>query len=228
MSEAMKARLIGVVVLVVLGFVALNALLGGLAPSQDDDEPVVIIRPQAKKPELAKPAPTEQSASAEPEQPTDQQPAPKSEPEPAPRRQTNPATASTPQPTTAPKPERQPPPKSKPQSTTKPTPESTTKAEPRQETRPATPPKPAPPAAPKPAGHWWVQVASFGDADNANRMIADLRGAGFDTDRTRVTVGGRTYTRVLAGPFASERAAESARARIAVRFGASGRVVERR
>lgn len=75
----------------------------------------------------------------------------------------------------------------------------------------ATPPAP-PPArsrthtpAPRPTTHdkVWLQVASFGESDNANRLVGRLENAGLMPSVQRAHIDGRTVYRVRVGPFAS-------------------------
>lgn len=54
------------------------------------------------------------------------------------------------------------------------------------------------------SGPVWLQVASFGEKDNARRLLDRLRGERIsDAEIARARVGGRTVYRVRIGPFAS-------------------------
>ncbi len=54
------------------------------------------------------------------------------------------------------------------------------------------------------SGPVWLQVASFGEKDNARRLLERLRAEKIsDADIARARVGGRTVYRVRVGPFAS-------------------------
>ena len=59
------------------------------------------------------------------------------------------------------------------------------------------------------SGLWAVQVGSFGNADNAQRLAAQLREGGLPAFISEVTSGGRTMHRVRIGPQASRAAAEA-------------------
>lgn len=75
------------------------------------------------------------------------------------------------------------------------------------------------------ATHWYVQMGSFGDADNARRLAERLREAGFTVRLEDHRPSGATATRVLVGP---EREMDDARALVrAVRtaVGEDGHVV---
>ena len=83
------------------------------------------------------------------------------------------------------------------------------------ETRPDKPSaKPAPP--PRPAveprvgvSAWMIQLGSFSNRDNADKLVERLRGKSFATDIEQVTIGGRTLYRVLVGPEVDRKRAES-------------------
>jgi len=69
------------------------------------------------------------------------------------------------------------------------------------------PPPQRPPAttttAPAPAGSLTLQVASLRDAQTADKMVADLRKAGYSVHRTSVTIPGKgRWYRVQVGRFA--------------------------
>lgn len=84
-------------------------------------------------------------------------------------------------------------------------------------------PKPQPAAAPD--NGWVIRVASFGDADNAERMVQRTRAAGFNTTTEAVTVANRTYTRVQVGPYASERDAKAAQRELQAKVGETGQLI---
>ena len=70
-----------------------------------------------------------------------------------------------------------------------------------------------------------LRVASFGDADNAQRMVQRLRDAGYAPSTETVTVANRRYTRVQVGPYASEAQARAAQRRLKAPVGESGQVI---
>lgn len=78
--------------------------------------------------------------------------------------------------------------------------------------KPAADAKPAPDAA----GQWVVQLGAFKDAGNVKLLLAKLKGVGVPayTEKFESPQGPRT--RVRAGPFASQEAAEKARSRIKI------------
>jgi len=68
------------------------------------------------------------------------------------------------------------------------------------------------PAAPSTAGSYYVQAASFRDANVAAGMQSKLQAAGFASKIQRADVAGRgTWYRLQVGPYASREAADNAR-----------------
>lgn len=61
------------------------------------------------------------------------------------------------------------------------------------------------------AGRFVVVFGSFGQAANANALIADLRRGGIEARGEPTRIGGREATRVLAGPYRDRAAAEQIR-----------------
>lgn len=80
--------------------------------------------------------------------------------------------------------------------------------------------KPAPAAEAKPApdaaGQWVVQLGAYKEAGNVKLLLAKLKGVGVPayTEKFETPQGART--RVRAGPFASQDAAEKARSKIKI------------
>ena len=102
------------------------------------------------------------------------------------------------------------------------TPPAAARPAPRPATKPASPPPPKPRTA---SNGWMLRVASFGDADNAQRMVQRLRDAGYAPSTETVTVANRRYTRVQVGPYASEAQARAAQRRLKAQVGESGQVI---
>lgn len=91
----------------------------------------------------------------------------------------------------------------------------------------ATPPPPASSPVPKPAataGGWVVQVGTFGQKGNAERLAAQLETQGFAAALSTTTVDGRRLYRVRVGPAASREAASTLAGRLAA-AGHKGNVV---
>ena len=115
--------------------------------------------------------------------------------------------------------------KPKPEPAAKPEPKPTPKAE----------PKPAPRSEPKPAvasnapsssaGGWAVQVGSFGDPANAERLQKELQGKGFAAYRIP---RGSKLTVVFVGPYKSSEIGESARSRLQQQVNIKGLLVRRK
>ena len=55
---------------------------------------------------------------------------------------------------------------------------------------------------------WLVQIAAFGDADNAKKLVSQLSGQ-YRASYAQAEVNGKTWYRVNVGPFTSEGAARS-------------------
>jgi DedD protein len=89
-------------------------------------------------------------------------------------------------------------------------------AVPAESARTAEPPAPAPapaPAVSRPvpaaAGDWVVQLGSFGDKANAERLASRVGTYGYDAHVSDYRAGGRTMHRVRVGPQATRDQAES-------------------
>lgn len=82
-------------------------------------------------------------------------------------------------------------------------------------------PPPAPPApkstAPVAKGGWSVQVGAFGSAATANKLVADLRGAGYKAYLSPISRSGKTLHRVRVGPEAARPDADKLAARLKAR-----------
>jgi len=88
---------------------------------------------------------------------------------------------------------------------------------------PAARPEPVPPKAS--ASGWAVQVGSFSDRANADRLVEDLLAARYPAFQEQTEVGGKTLYRVRVGPEEDRGLADAMAAGIAKRFKLSGRVV---
>ncbi|UTV87486.1 SPOR domain-containing protein [Cobetia amphilecti] len=124
---------------------------------------------------------------------------------------------------------------SEPQSKPKPEPEPEPAAKPEPKPAPKAEPKPAPKPEPKPAvasnapsssaGGWAVQVGSFGDPANAERLQKELQGKGFAAYRIP---RGSKLTVVFVGPYKSSEIGESARSRLQQQVNIKGLLVRRK
>jgi DedD protein len=83
-----------------------------------------------------------------------------------------------------------------------------------------------PPAAEMraPDGGWRVQVGTFGDKGNADRLVKRLRERGYSAASSATRRGDKTLYRVRVGPAADKAAAEQLRAELAA-AGQSGQLV---
>jgi DedD protein len=69
---------------------------------------------------------------------------------------------------------------------------------------------------------WVVQVGTFGNADNVKRVIKDLRAQGFSPSSTSVRTKSGPATRIWVGPYAQRVDAARVRARIQQSLGTKG------
>lgn len=67
---------------------------------------------------------------------------------------------------------------------------------------------------PVPAGSWWVQLGSFSQASNAQRLVQTLTKAGFSAQMSPMRSKGKDLYRVRAGPVGDRAAAEALRTRL--------------
>lgn len=118
---------------------------------------------------------------------------------------------------------------SEPQSKPEPEPEPAAKPEPKAEPKPAPKPEPKPAVASNApsssAGGWAVQVGSFGDPANAERLQKELQGKGFAAYRIP---RGSKLTVVFVGPYKSSEIGESARSRLQQQVNIKGLLVRRK
>jgi len=91
-----------------------------------------------------------------------------------------------------------------------------------QESRP--PAAKPPPATVSTTGMWAVQLGSFGNQENAERLAADLRKQGFAAFLSQLATGDGQLHRVRIGPQKDRESAEAMAARLA-KAGHSGQVV---
>lgn len=65
------------------------------------------------------------------------------------------------------------------------------------------------------SGRWHVTLGSYANADNARKLVADMRRAGFPARAEAVALAGGSAQRVRIGPYADRVRAESARLAVA-------------
>jgi DedD protein len=104
-----------------------------------------------------------------------------------------------------------------------PAPEPTVvKSAPPPEQQPSEPPRKGTAAAT--GGGWVVQVGTFGQKANADRLVATIRRNGFDAFISATDRGGKPLYRVRVGPAGTREAASEIAARLA-QSGQTGQVV---
>lgn len=190
-QDRLKQRLTGAVALLLLGLVVWFWLLDTGEPAAPvAEETTIPPAPQIEPFQVEKPAPPPALAEAPPPPPFE-----RSEP---PARTAQQPVIDTPPPRQAP-------------------------AEPASQSTPRAAPPPA--AAQEFAVDdegvpvaWVVQVASLSTVASADKLVADLQGAGFKAYREAVRSGDRTLQRVYVGPKLSRAAADSQRQAIAAQF----------
>lgn len=69
--------------------------------------------------------------------------------------------------------------------------------------------------APAPSGNWAVQLGSFGDEENAQRLVRRVSAIGHSPAITTYRANGRVMYRVRIGPYATRDAAQSAASALA-------------
>jgi DedD protein len=95
---------------------------------------------------------------------------------------------------------------------------------PAQETAAAPAPAAAPPTDSSPTGMWAVQLGSFSNKDNAERLAADLRDQGFAAFLSQLPTDGGQLQRVRVGPQKDRDSAEAVAGQLA-KAGHEGSVV---
>jgi DedD protein len=122
-------------------------------------------------------------------------------------------------------------PQAQPQQTAAPTPAKAAAAAPASPApKPAAPAQPAPKPASKPApkpetpvssapgaaarGSYAISLGAYGNRHNASRLMGRVKALGYPVEVSAVSIGGKPAAKVVAGPFASRAAAESARLKI--------------
>ena len=68
---------------------------------------------------------------------------------------------------------------------------------------PPSPANPSNPAAAAAKGGWSVQVGAFGSSATASKLVADLKGDGYNAYLSPISKGGKTLHRVRVGPEAA-------------------------
>ena len=195
MDRALKERIIGAVVLVLVVVLVVPVFLDGPPseeeiistsvplPGQSDQKTQTVVLDRDRK----EPVPAASSTTTE---------EPKPEPRPISREQPEEPRVAAEQPAPDPVPERQPPP-----------------TEPRE----ATPTTSA-------TGMWAVQLGSFGNQENAERLAADLRSQGYAAFLSKLATGSGELHRVRVGPQKDRESAEAMAERLQ-KAGHKGQVV---
>jgi DedD protein len=199
MERALKERIIGATVLVVFVVLVVPIFLDGppadgeivtervLLPGQSDQATQTVVLERDR----TEPVP---SASAAGDAGAPESSATEQEPEPEP--QTEPETEPEPEPVIVQRPE---------PSTVPPKPESEPPAEER-----AAQPEPT-----SSTGMWAVQLGSFSNKENAERLASDLRKQGYAAFLSKLDTDKGTLHRVRIGPQENRAAAEAIAARLA-------------
>lgn len=197
-DKVLKQRLVGVTIIVILAVIFLPILFDGSGIQQNQPSanpstasqtvtlPNTVLPSTAAAPSAQNPAPATIYQRQEPPQLDNTAAANTPLILPAPQ-------AAAPQPqTTAPQPQIQP------------KPVATPKPQPKPQPKPVATPKPQP----APSGNWQIQVGSFGNASNAQKLAAQLKQNGF---AARVEIDSdKKLNRVIIGGFKTQNQAEQA------------------
>lgn len=224
MDRKLKERIVGAVLLVLAAVLVIPLFLDGPDPEAPTERATVALPPAEDTDARTRTVRLEQQRDTPVAPPPAAEPVPAPEPLPTPRDAPAPAPVeaapSAPAETSPPAPAAEP----------APTPAPTTPA-PASEPAPAPTPTPAPtpaPADPAPTATsgegWLVQLGSFGNRDNADRLAAELRDKRFQSFVTRHESGGRVLHRVRVGPAGTREEADALLARLAAE-GYSGQAV---
>lgn len=211
METRVKERLTGALILVALLVIVVPEMLSGpdVPPAAQPDQEAADDGPplrsytmelggkqsdqSALTPQTMAQAVTEAPAApASTSAPAPAAPAPAPTPPPATAASTPAAPAATPAPAPAP-----------------------AAAESRAPTRPSSPPAAPAPTPAAGSNAWWVQVGSFSQTANADRVVKELGAAGIAARVSAVRSNGKELFRVRAGPVNDRAAAEALRSRLA-------------
>ena len=197
MDRALQERIIGAAVLVLVMVLVVPVFLDGPdnegevltervpLPGQAEQESRTVVLDRDR----TEPVPTGQSA---PEPVVAKQPAP---------RQAEPTTKPTPKPTSKP-------------SSEPGDPDPVTTASTNAETKKPAQAEPEPAPEPSATGMWAVQLGSFGNETNAERLAAELRKAGHAAFLSQVSTADGQRHRVRIGPQKSRDAADAVAAQL--------------
>jgi len=211
MDEQLKARLIGAAILVAIAVLLIPELLSGR--KAEAPEPVADGQGRGTRTytiDLGSTLPAPGSGEAKPSAaapapalPTSEQRAQASR-APAQAAEGTPVAESSPPPS-APQPAKQEPEPA----------EAARVAPPATDRSVSTPPSPTPkPATPVAKGGWSVQVGAFGSAATADKLVADLKSAGYRAYLSPISKSGKTLHRVRVGPEAARPDADKLAARL--------------
>lgn len=201
MDRALKERLIGAIVLVVVAVLVVPVFLDG--PSSDDE----IVTEQVTLPGQNDQPRMQQTIVLERDR---DEPVPSAAPapDPVPIEAPTPAAAAEQKPKTSP---------ARPEADEAETVAAEVVAEPESAPPAEQERRPAPEAAPAAAagGLWAVQLGSFSNRENAEKLASDLRGEGYAAFLSRLEANGAELHRVRVGPQKDRGAAESVAATLA-------------
>ncbi len=216
MDRKLKERIVGAVLLVLAAVLVIPLFLDGPDPETRVERPAVTLPPADDTDARTRTVRLEQQRDTPTAPPTPAAEAPLPTPAPAPvapspQAPTDSAAAADAAPPVEPA---APPPRT---ATAPPEPEPPTPVPvPQAPAAAATEPTPASPAAPTaPAGeNWVIQLGSFGNRDNADRLAAELREKRYQSFVTRHESEGRVLHRVRVGPASTREEADALLARL--------------
>lgn len=191
MDLPVKQRLVGAIVLVAIAVAFVPAILDG-PELQSDRRTTALELPVPEQPSSKAPERRVQTVRLEPEAGAvaDKPPV-------------RPSTAAR----AAPVPAQSSPPQSSPKKTAP-------KESPSESSSPSGSSAPSRPAV---SDTWYVQLGSFGELGNAQRLARDAKADGFEAQISTVVAQGKTMHRVRVGPVATREQAESLRQSLAAK-----------
>lgn len=222
MDASLKERLIGAAVLVAIGVWVIPWILGGRAPQREETTSSLALPVPAQSASPIKTEVIELEDSAKPATMATTEPVPSTEAPLAEAPSKPSAAASSPEkpPATATTSAASKPVSAKPEaSASRPPPPSASSGP---AARPTAPAAETPAPAVVASGDWTVQLGSFGDAENAERLAERVRVLGFEAEVSTFRAGGRLMRRVRVGPQPTRERAEA----VASALGAHGFVAQ--
>ncbi len=227
MKYGMRERVSGALILIALAVIFVPLLFDDPAPREDRPEPVLTMEQpvEVQRRDVADPQPPEslQETPAAGRDTTSDEATASREPAPAPAQEDTPSTASAPEPEPEPEAVAE-------AGTPEQAAEQSASADPIADLARAADERLAgseasggEPASPAPGGEWAVQVGSFGEPGNAERLETRLTEQGYPA---YLRPRGNDLTSVYVGPYANSEVAEDVMGQLKARLNLQGLLVK--